>query len=286
LILSTRFDALTAANRILGARGLAWTVHLRSQATDRESAMTKASLNRYRKVLEDLARRLNVTSTTLESETLRATSGESAGGISNTPMHLADVGSEAFSQELNATLLENEEFLGQEVARALQRIDKGSFGLCEQCGDAIPTERLEVLPYARYCVPCTEKLQAGGGVNYNDGRPTGWGSTFEHPNSLAGQRRAGESSPSLAPKSRAGRDANDGHASGTPGGGSALGGLAGTNFGDGEPDGESLESAMGSGSFDVADESDLPAPNDAYSGPSGGAIGGSPANKRITGGRG
>ena len=248
--------------------------------------MTKSSLSRYRKILDELARRLNGTSDTLEAETSRATSGESAGGISNAPMHLADVGSEMFSQELNATLLENEEFLGQEVARALQRIDKGSFGLCEQCESPIPSERLDVLPYARYCMPCTEKLQAGGGANYNDGRPAGWGSTFEHPNSLANQRRAGESSPSLAPRSRAGKDANDLHASGTPGGGSGIGGLAGSNSGDGEPDDEALESAMGSGSFDVADESDVPAPDDAYSGPSGGAIGGSPANKRITGGRG
>ena len=249
--------------------------------------MTKANLSRYRKQLEELGRRVNGTSRNLESDALRATGGESAGGISNTPMHLGDVGSETFAQELGATLLENEEFIGQEIDRALGRLENGVFGACEACQEAIPTERLDVLPYARWCVPCTEKLQSGGGANFNDGRPSGWGSSFEHPNSLANQRRAGESSPTMASRSRNSKqEENDLHASGTPGGGSALGGLAGTNVGGGEPDGEALESAMGSGSFDVADESDEPAQNDAYSGPSGGAIGGTPANKRITGGRG
>ena len=252
-----------------------------------ENDMTKSTLNRYRRLLEDVARGVTTTSDTLEQETMRATSGESAGGLSNVPMHLADVGTETFSQELNATLLENEQFIGEEVQAALQRIESGTYGVCEACEASIPSERLDVLPYVRFCVPCTEKLQADGGANLNDGRPAGWGSTFDHPDTLAKRKRAGESSPSLAPKSRGeGRDANDQHASGTPGGGSALGGLAGTNVGDGEPDDEPLETAMGSGSFDVTDEADEPAADDAYSGPSGGAIGGSPANKRSTGGKG
>ena len=40
-------------------------------------------------------------------------------------------------------------------------------------------------------------------------------------------------------------------AAGTPGGGAAAGGLAGTNVGDGDPDNADLENAMGSGTFDT-----------------------------------
>lgn len=231
--------------------------------------MTKSELNRYRKTLQDLRQQVNGSSQRLETDALRATGGEAAGGISNAPMHLGDVGADAADQELNATLLENEEFLGDEIAAAIARIDAGKFGVCEACSEAIPAERLDILPYARYCVPCTEKLQAGGAANMNDGRPSDWAGTFDQ--SVGKAQRS---------------DSNDSHATGTPGGGSALGGLAGTNVGDGEPDDEPLETAMASGSFDIADESDEPEPNDAYSGPSGGAIGGSPANKRSTGGRG
>lgn len=37
----------------------------------------------------------------------------------------------------------------QEVEEALQRIDKGTFGICEHSGEPIPLERLEALPWAR-----------------------------------------------------------------------------------------------------------------------------------------
>jgi DnaK suppressor protein len=249
--------------------------------------MTADRLKHFRAKLEELGRQLTGTSRTLERETLRASGGESAGNLSNVPMHLGDVGSETFSQELNSTLLENEEFIGREVDAALTRLENGSYGQCEECGSAIPIERLEILPYARHCVPCAAKLQSGGDANMNVGRPSGWGSTFEHPAAAASQRRAGERSPTTAPRKEA-SSANDedSHAVGTPGGGSALGGLAGTNVGEGVPDDEPLEEAMGSGEFDMEDQADEAAPDDAYSGPSGGAIGGSPANKRASGGKG
>lgn len=71
---------------------------------------------------------------------------------------------------------------------------------------------------------------------------------------------------------------------GAPAGGSAVGGLAGTNLGDGGPsDAEAdLEESTGSGRFDVElEEQDEP----PYSGHAGGAVGGAPAGKRAQGGR-
>ncbi|WP_348774208.1 TraR/DksA C4-type zinc finger protein [Micromonospora sp. WMMD1155] len=40
---------------------------------------------------------------------------------------------------------------------ALGRISDGTYGLCERCHESIPAERLDVLPHARFCVPCQEK---------------------------------------------------------------------------------------------------------------------------------
>ena len=42
----------------------------------------------------------------------------------------------------------------QDVEHALHRIEEGSYGLCEICGDAIPPERLEALPASSRCVGC------------------------------------------------------------------------------------------------------------------------------------
>ena len=41
---------------------------------------------------------------------------------------------------------------------AFQRVEDGDYGVCQQCDKAIPARRLEVLPWAKYCVPCQEHL--------------------------------------------------------------------------------------------------------------------------------
>ncbi|WP_223623878.1 TraR/DksA C4-type zinc finger protein [Microbacterium sp. EST19A] len=47
--------------------------------------------------------------------------------------------------------------LGQ-VDDALVRMDAGTYGVCANCGRPIPSERLEVRPFAVHCVACAEKL--------------------------------------------------------------------------------------------------------------------------------
>ena len=50
------------------------------------------------------------------------------------------------------------ETLGQ-IEEALERIEEGEYGLCEECGEKISPARLKVRPFARYCVPCKSKLE-------------------------------------------------------------------------------------------------------------------------------
>ncbi len=76
-------------------------------------------------------------------------------------MHLADLGTAEYMQELDATLYENEEHLDREVADALGRIEEGSFGSCERCGESIKRERLEAIPYTRFCLNCAREIEAG-----------------------------------------------------------------------------------------------------------------------------
>src|SRR5688572_30528758 len=84
---------------------------------------------------------------------------------------------------------------------------------------------------------------------------------------------AGQRSDELLPGQESGDSSRDVGAIGTPGGGLAAGGLAGTNAPDGEPE-EGLESAMSWGFEDRAgDERQVDEPQ---AGPSGGAVGGTP----------
>lgn len=67
---------------------------------------------------------------------------------------------------------ENEEVvdaLGNEARRelarvrdALRRMDEGSYGLCESCGEPIAEARLRALPHARMCADCAARHEAGG----------------------------------------------------------------------------------------------------------------------------
>ena len=48
-----------------------------------------------------------------------------------------------------------------EVKEALAKIDKGAYGLCENCGKKISEARLKVLPTARLCLECESQGQVG-----------------------------------------------------------------------------------------------------------------------------
>ena len=45
----------------------------------------------------------------------------------------------------------------REVEHALRRFERGAYGACERCGQAIPEERLEAIPWARLCISCKQK---------------------------------------------------------------------------------------------------------------------------------
>lgn len=238
--------------------------------------MTERQDEKYRKQLEKLAARVSETAAALEEEVRTPLGGEAGGGISNTPLHLGDIGTEAYTQELDSTLLENETYLRDEANAALARIAAGTFGTCEACGGKIGTARLDALPYVRHCVQCAQATQSGRAVNLNEGRPEGWlGGPGHEGNAQTG-------SPLRIPGRDLGGGPDDVHAAGTPGGGTEVGGLAGTNVGSGAPAGVGLERAMGGGTPDADDEDDE-APAEAEGGASGGAVGGTPANKRATG---
>jgi RNA polymerase-binding transcription factor DksA len=252
--------------------------------------MTNRLLERYRDELRILADRIGGAAESLEEEARSTTGGDAGGNLSNAPMHLGDLGSATYTQELSATLLENETFLRAEINAALARIDRGAYGFCERCGQAVAEERLEAVPYTRFCAPCAEVVGSGLQVNMNEGRPVDWSGSMLTHDQRAETGRPARGAGGRAPFTDLEKDVepdsgnSDRHATGTAGGGTAVGGLAGTNVGRGDPDEAALEEAMGSSEFDVEIEGD-DAPTEAYSGPAGGAVGGTPANKRARGGK-
>ncbi len=210
------------------------------------------------------------------------TSSVDGGNLSSVPMHLGDLGAETYTQELNSVLLETTDQVHTETIEALERIDNGSYGVCERCHRNIIAERLDAVPYARYCVECAEIVADNPEANLNDGRPKNWEQVV--PTQRGKKKQPNEDQAPFTDRAAAKNTIADSHAAGTPGGGSAVGGLAGANVGDGDPDDVNLEDAMGSSNFDV-EIAGNDQETDTYSGRSGGAVGGTPAGKRAHGGQ-
>jgi DnaK suppressor protein len=68
----------------------------------------------------------------------------------------ADTGTKTFEREQEISLANNILERINQVERALERLDEGSYGWCERCGNAIPVERLAAFPSATLCVSCKQ----------------------------------------------------------------------------------------------------------------------------------
>jgi RNA polymerase-binding transcription factor DksA len=89
----------------------------------------------------------------LENEHLHdEPSQDSAADLSHVHQHLADTASDAFEREKEFSILEQVEAELADVGRALDRLDGGSYGRCEACGESIGDERLTAVPATRFCV--------------------------------------------------------------------------------------------------------------------------------------
>jgi DnaK suppressor protein len=72
---------------------------------------------------------------------------------------LGDQANAAYTREFFFELGNGDRRLLRDVVAALQKIDDGSFGNCERCGETIADKRLEALPFARYCVACQRLVE-------------------------------------------------------------------------------------------------------------------------------
>ena len=73
-------------------------------------------------------------------------------GGRGTDNHLGDMASVTFDRELDQGLEEGaQQTLGQ-IDAALQRIEDGSYGLCEVCRTPIPADRLRAIPWTTRCI--------------------------------------------------------------------------------------------------------------------------------------
>ena len=126
------------------------------------SSMKADDLDFFRQALLGLRARLRGDLEQLTDEALGRGQPESSGNLSNAPLHMADVGTENYDQEFTLSLIENDQGTLDQVHEALGRIDAGTFGRCEECGEPIARPRLQALPYTRHCIGCAREMESRG----------------------------------------------------------------------------------------------------------------------------
>jgi len=77
-------------------------------------------------------------------------------GIGN---HMADDATEVFNQEVNVSLRRNDDHALGQIEMALERMDAGTYGVCERCGREIDFARLQAAPAARFDVDCQRLIE-------------------------------------------------------------------------------------------------------------------------------
>ena len=128
--------------------------------------MKAADVKVFKTALESLRARLRGDVSTMADAALRKTRSEASGDLSSMPIHMADIGSDAFEQEFTLSLMASEEGTLEQIEHALDRIRARTYGTCEDCNGVIAKKRLEAIPFASLCIRCAEKQEQGIG-----GRP-------------------------------------------------------------------------------------------------------------------
>jgi RNA polymerase-binding protein DksA len=90
---------------------------------------------------------------------LTADASEDTPGFS---IHMADAGTDSFDRDLTLGLASFEQEALYEVDAALQRIDDGTYGVCELTGQPIPWKRLEAIPWTRFSIDAEIQLETRG----------------------------------------------------------------------------------------------------------------------------
>ncbi|NLE73194.1 MAG: TraR/DksA family transcriptional regulator [Actinobacteria bacterium] len=81
---------------------------------------------------------------------------EEASGESPYGQHPAENATAAVDRQMDLTLEENLRFVLARIDHALDKLEAGTYGICDRCHGEIGVDRLEVAPYASLCVRCKQ----------------------------------------------------------------------------------------------------------------------------------
>lgn len=118
-------------------------------------ALKKAEIEKYKQRLEELRAQM---SNTLKDSTAEVKKRDDSTSYSQ---HQADKGTDDFERTISIEVTSKEYDILRLIDRALEKVEEGTYGLCDVSGEEIPTARLDAVPYATMTVKSQEKLEKG-----------------------------------------------------------------------------------------------------------------------------
>ncbi len=118
-------------------------------------ALKKADIARFKKRLEEMKDQMNhlIRDTSEDAKTMDEAKGYS--------QHQADEGTDDFNRTISLEVTSKEFGILRQIERALEKINEGTYGVCDITGEEIPLARLEAIPYASMTVKAQEKFEKG-----------------------------------------------------------------------------------------------------------------------------
>ncbi len=151
-----------AEKRRFGAASFADILGYNPAAPDEKKRDEKDVPAKYRKFYKLLVELRNHVKDGLNAhteETLKRSSKDDAGDLSNYGQHMADAGTDTFDRDFALSMVSNEQEALTEIEAALDRIFKGTYGICEMTGKQIRDERLMAVPFTRYSMKTQEQIE-------------------------------------------------------------------------------------------------------------------------------
>ena len=122
-----------------------------------KTKLSKQELDQFKALLISKRRELLAAVDSMEFEALRSDDGDT----SSMPIHMADVGSDVYEQDLMLGMAASERQRIRDIDEALQRIADGTYGVCALTRKAISKKRLNAKPWAKYTIDAARKIERG-----------------------------------------------------------------------------------------------------------------------------
>jgi DnaK suppressor protein len=113
--------------------------------------MKKTDINKFKKILEDRRQEILSQAATIKEPVYTIE-------VEDLPDEV-DLASSESDQSMNIRLRDREQTLLKKINKALEKIDSGSYGVCETCGEDISIRRLEARPVTDMCIRCKEEQE-------------------------------------------------------------------------------------------------------------------------------